>query len=69
MPLLQDRTDAFIVRVWCEPGQGGAPPVEWRGSIEHVESGRRLGFRDTAELAAFLQPYIDRLLASHATPH
>jgi hypothetical protein len=66
MPQLQDRTDAFIVRVWCEPNPGGTPPLEWRGSIEHVESGRRMGFRDAAKVAAFIQPYIDLLLASQA---
>ena len=33
MPLLQDRTNAFIVRVWCESNPGGTPPSDWRGSI------------------------------------
>ncbi|MBK6005007.1 hypothetical protein JJB11_02780 [Ramlibacter ginsenosidimutans] len=64
MPLLQDQTDAFIVRVWCEPNRARTPPFEWRGSIEHVESGRRAYFRDAAAIAAFIQPYIDQLLAS-----
>jgi|tagenome__1003787_1003787.scaffolds.fasta_scaffold20699335_1 hypothetical protein len=66
MPLLQDRTNAFIVRVWCESNPGGTPPSDWRGSIEHVESGRRVYFRDAALVAAFIQPYIDLLLASEA---
>lgn len=64
MALLQDRTDAFIVRVWCEPDPGATPAFDWRGSIEHVASGRRLCFRETAALAAFIQPYIDMLLGS-----
>jgi hypothetical protein len=67
MALLQDRTDAFIVRVWCEANAGARPAHDWRGSIEHVASGRRLCFRETAALAAFVEPYIDLLFADEAT--
>lgn len=31
---------AFIVRVWIEPREVEGAPVTWRGSIEHVPSGR-----------------------------
>lgn len=63
MALLQDRTAAFVLRVWCETRHGCVPPLEWRGTIEHVPSGRRLCFRDMAAVAAFVQPYIDALLS------
>ncbi len=62
MSLRQDDTAAFILRVWCESNRGGMPPMDWRGSIEHIPSGRRLCFRDTADIAAFVRPYIESLL-------
>ena len=39
MALLEDRTAVFIVRVWCERGDGDSAVAEWRGSVEHVRSG------------------------------
>ena len=45
MALLEDRTAVFIVRVWCERGDGDAAVTEWRGSVEHIQSGQRAFFR------------------------
>jgi hypothetical protein len=55
MALLDDRSAAFIVRVWCERGDGPGDGVrDWRGSIEHVESGERVYFRELASVSAFM---------------
>ena len=55
MALLDDRSAAFIVRVWCERGDGpGGDVRDWRGSIEHVESGERVFFREFASVNAFM---------------
>ena len=67
--LLEDRTAAFIVRIWCEANRGGVPAFDWRGSIEHVASGRRVCFRDTTAIEAFVQPYIEWLVDGAAPPH
>jgi hypothetical protein len=38
--------ESFVVRVWREPREiGGAAPI-WRGSIEHVNSRKRLYLND-----------------------
>ena len=42
----------FIVRLWSESAAGDLD--EWRGSVEHVASKRRLFFADVAELPAFV---------------
>src|SRR3954465_8731 len=62
MPLLEDRSAAFIVRVWCESG-GVAPGAvrAWRGSIEHVASGERSFFTELDAVTAFMKPHLVRL--------
>ncbi len=55
MALLDDRSAAFIVRVWCERGDEPSDGVrDWRGSIEHVESGERVFFRELASVNDFM---------------
>jgi hypothetical protein len=61
MPLLEDHTAAFIVRVWCEGNELGSVSSEWRGSIEHVPSGRRSFFRDLSSIGQFMKPYLEQL--------
>ena len=62
MALLDDRSAAFIVRVWCERSD---PPAElvrdWRGSIEHVESGDRMYFRELAAIGEFMTVRLKQL--------
>lgn len=41
----------FVVRLWHE---GGAPPGEWRGEIEHVQSQRVVRFTERAALFEFI---------------
>lgn len=53
MPLLQDRTASFIVRLWCEYDASGAMHA-WRGGVEHVQSGRQRYFRRDQDLIAFI---------------
>jgi hypothetical protein len=62
MPLLDDRSAAFIVRVWCECGDELAAGVrDWRGSIEHVESGERVFFRELASVNDFMSSHLKAL--------
>ena len=68
MALLEDQSTAFILRVWCESNRDAIPPFDWRGSIEHVSSGHRVFFRDTAAIVAFVQPYIESLLDGDSSP-
>jgi hypothetical protein len=61
MPLLEDHTASFIVRIWRERGEGTAVCQEWRGSIEHVQTGQRSFFRDLGAIANFMQPHLHHL--------
>lgn len=59
MPLFEDRSASFIVRVWCESGDAGGRAVRaWRGSIEHVPSGQRAFFQELNAVIAFMKPHL-----------
>ena len=59
MPLLEDQTAAFVVRIWREPGEIPSSAPEWRGSVEHVESGQKAYFRNLNALVEFMKPYLE----------
>lgn len=59
MALLEDRTAVFIVRVWCERGDGDAAVTEWRGSVEHIQSGQRTFFRHLDAVLEFVRPHLE----------
>jgi len=61
MSLLEDHSASFIVRIWRERGEGGAVSQEWRGSVEHVQSGRRSFFRNLSAIAGFMKPHLEQL--------
>lgn len=58
MSLLEDRTAAFVVRIWRERGELPDSPREWRGMIEHVGSGQRAFFRELAAMVDFMKHHI-----------
>ena len=52
------RKDVFLVNLWREgDGQGQPRAADWRGSVEHVHSRRRLYFTDLIDLVTFLAGY------------
>lgn len=61
MLLLEHRSASFIVRVWCEPDRAAesAANFEWRGSIEHLDSGRRSYFRELSAIVEFIRECIE----------
>ena len=58
MALLEDRTTAFIVRIWCERGDTESLAPEWRGSVEHVQTGQRAFFRHLDAVIDFMKPHL-----------
>ncbi len=58
MALLEDRTAVFIIRIWCERGDADSALGEWRGSVEHVQTGERRFFRHLEHALAFMQPHL-----------
>ena len=59
MTLLEDRTAVFIVRIWCERGDGPSLAPEWRGSVEHVQTGARTFFRHLDVVLEFMKPHLE----------
>ena len=59
--LLEDNAASYIVRVWLEHRDILNAPVTWRGSIEHVGSGRISYLKDLDEIAQFIQPFLEAM--------
>ncbi len=56
MSLSEEKSSSFIVRVWREGGS--TTKVEWRGSIEHVQTGKKSYFQDLKSIQTFMKPYL-----------
>lgn len=50
---------AFIVKLWLEHREIEGANPEWRGRIDHVQSGKRIYFRDTAKILQFIRSFLD----------
>jgi len=61
MPLLEDQSCSFIVRVWRETSESANAASEWRGSIEQVPAGRRAFFRELPAILDYMKPYLEAL--------
>ena len=49
---------SFVLTLWRESdGLPNAPPV-WRYALENPHTGERIGFRNAAELARFLNQWV-----------
>ena len=46
---------SFIVRVWREAIDDECSQLAWRGSIDEVNSGKRLSFQDLNAIPGFIQ--------------
>jgi hypothetical protein len=53
---------SFLVRLWREPGQQTpAPPLDWQGEIECIQTGQRWTFATLEELLDFLRRWVEQL--------
>jgi hypothetical protein len=59
--LLEDTAIAYIVRVWLERREVADASPEWRGSIEHVASGRTRYLTDLDDIARFIRPFLEAM--------
>ena len=50
---------AFVVKLWLEGREIEGAQPEWRGRIDHVQSGKRVYFRSIAEINQFIQTFLD----------
>ena len=49
---------SYVIRMWRENAAGDLEQGEWRGWIEHVQSRKRILFRDTEEITYFINRYL-----------
>lgn len=59
--LLEDSTITYIVRVWLERREIEDAQLTWRGSIQHLPSGKTKYLTDLDEIARFIRPYLDEI--------
>ena len=61
MKPFKEKNHTFILRIWNEPREieGAAP--EWRGVLEHVDSGKRKYLNDLDQIIAFIAPYLRKM--------
>jgi hypothetical protein len=50
-----DDTQSFILRIWNDAPAGSGRMKQWRGSIVHVGSGKRIYFHNLNSITPFIQ--------------
>jgi hypothetical protein len=55
MKSLDERSHSFVVRMWEERREDPEAEPLWRGTVEDVRSGIRVGFVDLMQLCEFLR--------------
>jgi hypothetical protein len=54
-------SQAFIVRLWCEPREISGAEPEWRGMILHVSGGEQHFVRALDDICNFIALYAPRM--------
>lgn len=57
--------NTFIVRFWHRPGAGGG---QWRGQVQHIQSGAWTAFQDEKVLLAFLNRWVPSMASADDPP-
>ncbi len=58
MTYFEAEAHSFVMRIWRENRDDPDDPAEWRGWLEHVQSGQRHYFRDLNEIPAIVAGYV-----------
>ena len=61
MTASENCSQAFIIRIWCEPREIEGAPLEWRGMVEHVASGKRCYLKELDDIAPMIAPYLEQM--------
>lgn len=61
MTLPKEKSASFIIRIWREGGGSATEKVEWRGSIEQVQTGEKRYFQDLRFIQTFMKPCIEAM--------
>ena len=68
MELLKEKSHTFILRIWIEPREIEGAVAEWRGVVEHVDSGQRKYLNDLDQIMAFIAPYLREMGIKASSP-
>jgi hypothetical protein len=58
MTFFEAEAHSFVLRIWRENRPDPEVPAEWRGWVDHVQSGSRTYFRDIAEIGRIVSGHI-----------
>jgi hypothetical protein len=58
MTFFEAEAHSFVLRIWRENRHKPDVPAEWRGWIDHVQSGNRTYFRDLDEIGRIVAGHI-----------
>lgn len=58
MTFFEAEAHSFVVRLWRESHDDSAGPAEWRGWIDHVQSGQRHYFREITDISRIVTRYV-----------
>jgi hypothetical protein len=60
-------THTFVVKLWLESREIQGAEQEWRGRIDHIQSGSYLYFTDMTAIAQLIRGFMER--KPHASPN
>jgi hypothetical protein len=58
MTFFEAEAHSFVLRIWRENRHDPEVPAEWRGWIDHVQSGNRTYFRELDEIGRIVTDHI-----------
>jgi hypothetical protein len=61
MTRFDQEAHSFVIRLWRENREDNKVEAEWRGWIEHVQSGQRCYFRNITEINQIVATYLNEL--------
>lgn len=61
MTMFEAESHSFVLRLWLEHDGAVAAPGEWRGWLDHVQTGRRYYFRELTAIERIVADCLDRV--------
>ena len=59
MSLFESESHSFVMRLWQEHADDAETDAEWRGWVEHVQSGQRFYFRDFSDIKQIVSNFLE----------
>ena len=59
MSLFESESHSFVMRLWQEHDTESPADAEWRGWVEHVQTGQRFYFRDFSDIKQIVGNFLE----------